>query len=92
MWQRRQDWRRADRRVQTRAFKVYQRHYSDLASGNSFDIHPQFYKETGKSIESFLMTAKILKDYGCRPLKARMIWNKRSLVEVEIFGGSGEQR
>lgn len=71
-------------------FKVYQRHYSDLVSGNSFDIHPQFYKETGKSIESFFNDSKdFLKDYGCKAfLKAKKndleqiveVW-----FEVEIF-------
>jgi len=71
-------------------FKVYQKHYSDLASGNSFDVHPQFYKETAKSIESFFEESKdSLKDYGCKAtLKAKKndldqiveVW-----FEVEIF-------
>lgn len=71
-------------------FKVYQKNYNDLASGNTFDIHPQFYKETAKSIESFF-TENIdsLKDYGCTAtLKAKKndldqiveVW-----FEVEIF-------
>ncbi|MDD3148560.1 MAG: hypothetical protein PHD82_14800 [Candidatus Riflebacteria bacterium] len=71
-------------------FKVYQKHYSDLASGNSFDVHPQFYKETAKSIETFFTENKdSLKDYGCTAtLKAKKndldqiveVW-----FEVEIF-------
>ncbi len=71
-------------------FKVYQKHYSDLASGNSFDVHPQFYKETAKSIESFFKeNIDAMKDYGCTAtLKAKKndldqiveVW-----FEVEIF-------
>ncbi len=71
-------------------FKVYQRHYQDLASGNTFDVHPQFYKETGKSIEAFFEENKdFMKDYGCKAfLKAKKndleqiveVW-----FEVEIF-------
>lgn len=71
-------------------FKVYQKHYSDLVSGNSFDVHPQFYKETAKSIESFFKdNVDSLKDYGCTAtLKAKKndleqiveVW-----FEVEIF-------
>ncbi len=71
-------------------FKVYQKHYSDLASGNAFDVHPQFYKETAKSIESFFKdNIDALKDYGCTAtLKAKKndldqiveVW-----FEVEIF-------
>lgn len=71
-------------------FKVYQRHYQDLASGNTFDVHPQFYKETGKSIEAFFEENKdFMKDYGCEAhLKAKKndleqiveVW-----FEVEIF-------
>jgi hypothetical protein len=71
-------------------FKVYQRHYADLASGDSFTVHPQFYKETAKSIESFFTENEdTMKDYGCEAnLKARKneleqiveVW-----FEVEIF-------
>jgi len=71
-------------------FNVYQKHYSDLASGNTFDVHPQFYKETAKSIESFFAeNIDSIKDYGCSAtLKAKKndldqiveVW-----FEVEIF-------
>lgn len=71
-------------------FKVYQKHYSDLASGDSFEVHPQFYKETAKSIEKFFEENKdSMKDYGCvANLKAKKndleqiaeVW-----FEVEIF-------
>ncbi len=54
-------------------FKVYQKQYADLGSGESFDIHPQFYKETQKSLESFLKESKDkLKDFDCTAtLKAK---------------------
>ncbi|GAB4269716.1 MAG: hypothetical protein Kow0029_05920 [Candidatus Rifleibacteriota bacterium] len=71
-------------------FKVYQKHYADLASGESFTVHPQFYKETAKSIEAFFEENKdTMKDYGCNAnLKAKKndldqiseVW-----FEVEIF-------
>jgi dissimilatory sulfite reductase (desulfoviridin) alpha/beta subunit len=71
-------------------FKVYQKHYSALASGDSFTVHPQFYKETAKSIEAFFEENKdTMKDYGCNAnLKAKKndleqiveVW-----FEVEIF-------
>lgn len=54
-------------------FKVYQKQYSDLGSGQSFDIHPEFYNETRKSLESFLSDSKDkLKDFDCKAtLKAK---------------------
>lgn len=71
-------------------FKVYQRHYADLASGGSFAVNPQFYKETAKSIEAFFEENNdTMKDYGCNAnLKAKKndleqiveVW-----FEVEIF-------
>lgn len=71
-------------------FKVYQKQYADLGSGESFDVHPQFYKETAKSIEAFFEENQdSMKDYGCiATLKAKKnaleqiieVW-----FEVEIF-------
>jgi prepilin-type N-terminal cleavage/methylation domain-containing protein len=71
-------------------FKVYQKHYSDLASGDSFTVHPQFYKETSKSIEAFFEeNSDTMKDYGC---EANLTARKNDLdqitevwFEVEIF-------
>lgn len=71
-------------------FKVYQREYEELASGESFTVHPQYYKETNKSIEAFFEENKdTMKDYGCiANLKAKK--NKLEQItevwfEVEIF-------
>lgn len=71
-------------------FKVYQKHYAELASGESFTVHPQFYKETSKTIETFFEENKdTMKDYGCNAnLKAKKndleqiveVW-----FEVEVF-------
>ncbi len=71
-------------------FKVYQRQYADLASGDSFEVHPQFYKETAKSIESFFEENNdTMKDYG---VTANLKVKKNSIeqiveiwFEVEIF-------
>jgi hypothetical protein len=71
-------------------FKVYQRHYTDLTTGESFTVHPQFYKETSKSIETFFEeNSDTMKDYGC---EANLTVRKNDLdqiievwFEVEIF-------
>ncbi|MBQ2593388.1 MAG: prepilin-type N-terminal cleavage/methylation domain-containing protein [Candidatus Riflebacteria bacterium] len=61
-------------------FKVYQKTYSDLGQGQSFDIHPQFYKETQANIEKFITDSKdSLKDFEC---KATLRANKNDLDQI----------
>ncbi len=54
-------------------FKTYQRQYEGLGSGESFTINEEYYKETKKSIDSFLTESKDkLKDFTCSAnLKAK---------------------
>lgn len=61
-------------------FKVYQKHYADLENGGTFDIHPQFYKETQKSIEKFKSDSKdTLKEFQC---EASLTAKKNELNQI----------
>jgi hypothetical protein len=64
-------------------FKVYQREpsYANLADGVLCDIHPQFYKKTGASIEQFVNENKgILKEFG---LNAQLRFKRNALNQVQ---------
>ena len=54
-------------------FKVYQKEYEKLGSGESFPVNPQFYKNTSKSMEEFFDEKKgFVKDFDCKAeLKAK---------------------
>lgn len=46
-------------------FKVVQKTYTGLKDNQEFDVNPQFYKQTQKSIEKFFNDNKsAMKDYG----------------------------
>ena len=61
-------------------FKVYQRTYDKMSNGQSFDINPQFYKETQANIEKFITDSKdSLKDFEC---KATLRANKNDLDQI----------
>lgn len=47
-------------------FKVYQQLYSELGNNEQYEINPEFYKDTQKSIEDFEKNSlDFLKDFNC---------------------------
>ena len=61
-------------------FKVYQRTYANMSDGQSFDINPQFYKETQANIEKFISESKdSLKEFECN---ASLRANKNDLDQI----------
>ena len=61
-------------------FKVYQRQYDKMSNGQSFDINPQFYKETQANIDKFITESKdSLKEFECN---ASLRANKNDLDQI----------